>query len=59
MCIRDREKVVESIPEQMDNILGAGLELGFVSPLGPGRLSAEYNLKESRVNFALHLGYLF
>lgn len=53
------EKVVESIPEQTDNIIGAGLELGFVSPLGPGRLSAEYNLKESRVNFALHLGYLF
>jgi len=53
------EGLFEAIPEQDGNILGAGLELGFVSPLGPGRLSAEYNLKESRVNFALHLGYLF
>jgi len=53
------QDLFESIPEQTGNMVGMGLELGFVSPLGPGRLSAEYNLKESRFNFALHLGYLF
>ena len=53
------EEEIELIPAESDNILGLGLELGFVSALGPGRFSAEYNLNESRVNFALHLGYFF
>ena len=40
-------------------IIGVGGELGFITPLGPGRFTAEYNLEETRANFSLHLGYAF
>ena len=49
----------ELVPDQSGDLLGIGLELGFVTPLGPGRFSSEYNLMESRANFALHIGYIF
>ena len=42
-----------------DKIIGIGGELGFITPLGPGRFTAEYNLEETRANFSLHLGYAF
>lgn len=53
------DEEIEVIPSLTDEVLGLGLEIGFVSPLGPGRFSSEYNLTEGRINFALHLGYLF
>jgi len=40
-------------------IIGVGGEFGFITPLGPGRFTAEYNLEETRANFSLHLGYAF
>jgi len=40
-------------------IIGVGGEIGFITPLGPGRLTAEYNTEEKRANFSLHLGYAF
>ncbi|MEM1120042.1 MAG: patatin-like phospholipase family protein [Bacteroidota bacterium] len=40
-------------------IVGVGGELGFITPLGPGRITAEYNTQEKRANFSLHLGYAF
>jgi len=40
-------------------IIGVGGELGFITPIGPGRFTAEYNLEETRANFSLHLGYAF
>ena len=49
----------ETVPEMDGDILGLGLEVGFVSPLGPGRFSTEYNLNEQRINVAFHLGYVF
>ena len=36
-----------------------GGELGFITPLGPGRITAEYNTEQKRANFSLHLGYAF
>lgn len=53
------DEEAEFIPTTTGDILGLGIEVGFVSPLGPGRFSTEYNLTEGRVNFALHLGYFF
>jgi NTE family protein len=40
-------------------IVGMGGELGFITPIGPGSMTMEYNLEEKRVNFSLHLGYFF
>ena len=40
-------------------IIGVGGEIGFITPLGPGRFTAEYNTTENRANFSLHLGYAF
>lgn len=42
-----------------DKIIGVGGELGFTTPLGPGRITAEYNTEQKRANFSLHLGYAF
>ena len=53
------DNLVETIPTQIENIYGAGLEFGFVTPIGPGRLGTEYNLKEKNLNFVMHLGYRF
>ena len=53
------DNTFETVPEMEGDILGLGLELGFVSPLGPGRFSTEYNLNENRINVAFHLGYVF
>lgn len=50
---------VNVMPKSKGSQYGVGLELGFVSPIGPGRMSVEYNIKESNMNYALHLGYLF
>lgn len=48
--------LTESINER---IIGLGGEIGFITPLGPGRMTAEYNLDKGRANFSFHLGYLF
>ena len=57
LLVVDEESVLSrSISE---SILGVGGEIGFITPLGPGRMTAEYNLKENRANFSLHLGYAF
>ena len=53
------DNLVETIPTQIENIYGVGMEFGFVTPIGPGRLGAEYNLKEKNTNFVMHLGYRF
>jgi len=42
-----------------DKIIGVGGELGFITPIGPGRITAEYNTEQKRANFSLHLGYAF
>ena len=46
-------------PSDSGSIIGIGGELGFITPIGPGRATVEYNLNETRLNFSLHLGYLF
>jgi NTE family protein len=38
---------------------GLGLELGSITPLGPVRFTAEYNLDFRRFNFSLYAGYRF
>lgn len=53
------DNLVSNIPTQIDQIYGTGLELGFVTPIGPGRLAAEYNLRDGNTNYMLHLGYRF
>lgn len=40
-------------------IWGSGLELGYMSPLGPIKVNGEYNFFSRRVNFALHIGHYF
>jgi len=42
-----------------DRILGSGIELGYMTPLGPIKLDAQYNFYTKRPNFALHMGYVF
>ena len=53
------DNLVETVPTQVEDIYGVGLELGFVTPIGPGRLGTEYNLKDKNLNFVMHLGYRF
>lgn len=53
------DNTFDAVPDIEGDILGYGLEIGFVSPLGPGRFATEYNLLEKRFNFAFHLGYVF
>lgn len=47
------------VPSTKGNLWGIGGEFGWYTPLGPIRATAEYNLKEARANFSLHLGYTF
>lgn len=47
------------IQEQEDFISGAGLELGILTPIGPGSFLTQYNFEESQLSFILHLGYRF
>lgn len=49
----------ENNVEQIGDINGLGLELGNLTPLGPVRLTAEYNIKQNRFNFSFFLGYRF
>ncbi len=53
----DEESVISEAIS--DKIIGVGGELGFITPIGPGRLTAEYNTEQKRANFSLHLGYAF
>ncbi len=41
------------------DLWGIGLELGSITPLGPVRITMEYNPDRGRVNFSLHGGYYF
>lgn len=42
-----------------DNIFGAGIELAYLTALGPIKLDTQYNLFTKQANFALHMGYVF
>lgn len=42
-----------------DPIFGAGLELGYMTALGPIKLDGQYNFLTNQSNFALHMGYFF
>ena len=42
-----------------ESIFGGGIELGWLTVLGPAILTSEYNFKEKRMNFFFHLGYIF
>ncbi len=53
------DNTFDAVPDIEGDILGVGLEIGVISPLGPGRFATEYNLLEKRFNFAFHLGYVF
>ncbi len=48
-------KVITNI----ESLYGTGLELGWMTRLGPAIFSTEYNFGIDRLNFALHLGYWF
>ena len=56
--------VINSIPTQNvqkenASIFGAGIELGWMTLVGPAIFSAEYNILDERMNYVLHLGYVF
>lgn len=53
----DEETVISETIRK--TIIGIGGEIGFITPIGPGRMTAEYNTQEKRANFSLHLGYNF
>ena len=42
-----------------DAIFGAGIEFGYMTPLGPIKLDTQYNFLTNQANFALHMGYVF
>ncbi|MGK0363364.1 MAG: NTE family protein [Saprospiraceae bacterium] len=42
-----------------DRIFGAGIEFGYMTPLGPIKLDTQYNFFTDQPNFALHMGYVF
>lgn len=46
-------------PETEGRFHGLGLELGSLTPIGPVRLTAEYNLDRRRFNFSFYAGYRF
>lgn len=46
-------------PIEEGTISGLGLELGSITPLGPLRFTAEYNLEFERFNFSFFAGYRF
>ncbi len=47
------------IQEEEDHLLGVGLEAGLLTGIGPASFSTKYNLMDNRLNFVLHLGYIF
>ena len=54
--IEEETVISEAVNGKM---IGVGGEFGFITPLGPGRFTAEYNTEQKRANFSLHLGYAF
>ena len=49
----------EEIKTEEGSIFGAGLELGWLTILGPAIFTAEYNFDNKKMNFSLHIGYYF
>jgi len=47
------------IVEQEDQLFGIGLDVGLLTGIGPASFSTQYNLMDNRINFVLHLGYIF
>lgn len=58
LAVIEEGTIIERLSDT-DNILGIGLELGAMTPLGPMQLRSEYNVLTKKPNFALHLGYVF
>lgn len=51
--------ITEEVITEKDSFFGAGIELGWLTVIGPAIITAEYNFAETRMNYSLHLGYIF
>ncbi len=48
-----------SEPEEEGRFHGLGLEMGGLTPIGPVRITGEYNIDLDRLNFTFYAGYRF
>ena len=55
----DESGITDKVITEKDSFFGAGIELGWLTVIGPAIVTAEYNFMEKRMNYALHLGYVF
>jgi NTE family protein len=51
--------ITDEVITEKDSFFGAGIELGWLTVIGPAIITAEYNFSETRMNYSLHLGYVF
>lgn len=50
---------ITQITDGSDRIFGAGLEAGMLTIAGPIKIQGQYNFFTRRLNWALHMGYVF
>ena len=55
----DEIGITEQVVNEKGSLFGAGVELGWLTVLGPTIFTAEYNFVQKRMNYSLHLGYIF
>lgn len=51
--------ITKEVLTEKDSFFGAGIELGWLTVIGPAIFTAEYNFIDKRTNYSLHLGYIF
>ena len=51
--------VTNEVISKTGDLHGAGIELGWLTRLGPAVFTTEYNFQQERLNFSLHIGHLF
>lgn len=51
--------ISNTVLTEKGSLFGAGIELGWLTVIGPAIFKAEYNFEEKRTNYWLHLGYIF
>jgi outer membrane protein assembly factor BamA len=55
----DETGITNQIITESGSLFSTGIELGWLTVIGPAIVTAEYNFIESRINYSLHLGYIF
>lgn len=52
-------QITDEVVSKTGYLHGAGIELGWLTRLGPAVFTTEYNFQQDRLNFSLHIGHLF